>query len=150
SARDLPLRVHVTAGWRTSAGGQPEAAFWTVGEITDRIPGGDLEMVLMTGDGNIVSSARGRVAPGTTSALVTVLPGQAAPGDYMVRVRSQTPAGSETVSIPVTLPAASQASGAVFIRRGPSTGNKEMPTADLRFRRSERLRVEVPAAGDAT
>jgi hypothetical protein len=54
------------------------------------------------------------------------------------------------MSMPVRLPAASQASGAVFIRRGPSTGNKEMPTADLRFRRSERMRVEVPSAVDVT
>ena len=52
--------------------------------------------------------------------------------------------------MPVILPAPSLASGAVFIRRGPMTGNKEMPTADLRFRRSERLRVEVPSAVDVT
>jgi hypothetical protein len=51
--------------------------------------------------------------------------------------------------MPVTLPAASQSSGGVFIRRGPMTGNKELPTADLRFRRSERVRVEVPSAADA-
>ena len=29
---------------------------------------------------------------------------------------------------------------------GPTTGNKEVATADLRFRRTDRLRVEVPAA----
>jgi len=52
--------------------------------------------------------------------------------------------------MPVKLAAAPQASGAVFIRRGPATGNKEMPTADLRFRRSERLKVEVPSAVDVT
>jgi hypothetical protein len=69
-------------------------------------------------------------------------------GDYVVRMRSQGPAGSETVSMPVTLPAASQSSGAVFFRRGLSTGNKDAPTADLRFRRSERLRVEVPSTAD--
>jgi VWFA-related protein len=149
SARDLPLRVHVTAGWRSGADGRPEAMFWTVGEVVDRIPGSDLEAVLMTAAGEIVTSVRGRIAPGTTSAIVTVMPGQAVQGgDYVVRVRSQSPAGTETVSMPVTLPAASQSSGAVFIRRGPSTGNKEMPTADLRFRRSERLRVEVPATAD--
>jgi hypothetical protein len=149
SARDLPLRVHVTAGWRSDADGRPEAMFWTVGELVDRIPGGDLEAVLMTAAGEILTSARGRIAPGTTSAIVTVMPGQAVQGgDYVVRVRSQSPAGTETVSMPVMLPAASQSSGAVFIRRGPSTGNKEMPTADLRFRRSERLRVEVPATAD--
>jgi hypothetical protein len=33
----------------------------------------------------------------------------------------------------------------VFVRRGPSTGNKDETTADPRFRRSERIRVEVPA-----
>jgi VWFA-related protein len=149
SARDLPLRVHVTAGWRSGADGRPEAMFWTVGEVVDRIPGGDLEAVLMTAAGEILTSARGRIAPGTTSAIVTVMPGQAVQGgDYVVRVRSQSPAGTETVSMPVILPAASQSSGAVFIRRGPSTGNKESPTADLRFRRSERLRVEVPASAD--
>jgi VWFA-related protein len=149
SARDLPLRVYVTAGWQPGADGQPVATFWTVGEIADRAPGSDLEAVLTTGAGEIVASGRGRIAPGTTSALVRVQPGQRVQGgDYVVRVRSQAPTGTETVSIPVTLPAASQSSGAVFIRRGPSTGNKEMPTADLRFRRSDRLRVEVPTSAD--
>jgi VWFA-related protein len=149
SVRDQPLRVYVTAGWRSGADGRPEAMFWTVGEVVDRIPGSDLEAVLMTAAGEIVTSARGRIAPGTTSAIVTVTPGQAVQGgDYVVRVRSQAPAGTETVSMPVTLPAASQSSGAVFFRRGLSTGNKDAPTADLRFRRSERLRVEVPVTAD--
>src|SRR5204863_4723170 len=40
--------------------------------------------------------------------------------------------------------------GALFIRRGISTGNRELPTADRRFRRNEQIRVEVPvASGDA-
>jgi hypothetical protein len=150
ATRDLPLRVQVTVGWRTSGDGQPEPAFWAVGEIADRIPGSDLETVVMTGAGEIVATARGRIVPGTTSALVTVLPGKSASGEYVVRVRSQSPAGNETMSMPVTLPAPPQSSGAVFIRRGPSTGNKEVPTADLRFRRSERLRVEVPGMAEAT
>jgi hypothetical protein len=152
SVRDLALRVQVTAGWRGGTDGRPpQATFWTVGEVVDRIPGSDLDATLTTAAGEIVASARGRIAPGTTSAMVVVAPDQSIQaGDYVIRVRSQSPAGNEIVSMPVTLPAASQPSGAVFIRRGPSTGNKEMPTADLRFRRSERLRVEVPAAADVT
>ena len=151
SVRDLPLRVHVTAGWRAGADGRPAAAFWTVGEVVDRIPGADLEAVLLNASGEVVSSARAHIAPGTTSALVPILPTQALlPGDYTMRVKSQSPSGAETMSMPVTLPAASQSSGAVFIRRGPATGNKELPTADLRFRRSERVRVEVPSAVDGT
>ena len=151
SVRDLPLRVHVTAGWRPGADGRPSPTFWAVGEVVDRIPGADLEAVLLNGSGEIVSSAKGRIVPGTTSVLVQIQPAQALPpGEYTMRVRSQSPSGSETMSMPVTLPAASQSSGAVFIRRGPMTGNKELPTADLRFRRSERVRVEVPSAVEVT
>jgi VWFA-related protein len=38
--------------------------------------------------------------------------------------------------------------GALALRRGPSTGLAYIPTADPRFRRTERLRVEVPVAAD--
>jgi hypothetical protein len=49
----------------------------------------------------------------------------------------------------VTIPPAPDATGALFSRRGAATGNKDVPTADLRFRRSEQVRVEIPiAAGD--
>src|SRR5206468_10573530 len=76
-----------------------------------------------------------------------------AAGDYTVRVRAR---GAGATSIPVsdvvrvTLPPAPDVVGAIFIRRGPATGNREMATADLRFRRSEQLRVEVPAGGSDT
>jgi hypothetical protein len=33
----------------------------------------------------------------------------------------------------------------MFFRRGPTTGNKEVPTADLRLRRSDTLRLLIPA-----
>jgi len=151
NARDLPLRVYVTSGWRPGPNNQPVAAFWTVGEVVDRIPGADLDAVLLNGDGDILSQAKGRIVPGTTSAILEVAPDKPVPaGDYTMRVKSQMPNGSETMAMPVKLAAAPQASGAVFIRRGPATGNKEMPTADLRFRRSERLKVEVPSAVDVT
>ena len=39
-------------------------------------------------------------------------------------------------------------SGALAARRGPSTGLAYVGTADPRFRRTERLRVEVPLAAD--
>ena len=36
-------------------------------------------------------------------------------------------------------------SGMLITRRGLSTGNREVPAADLRFRRAEQLRVDVPS-----
>ena len=73
-------------------------------------------------------------------------------GDYAVRVRVRRPPPvpvfqNETVRFAVS--AAPDASGAVLIRRGPATGNKEVATADPRFRRSEQIRVEVPVPGTA-
>lgn len=38
--------------------------------------------------------------------------------------------------------------GALALRRGPSTGLAYIPTADPRFRRTERLRIEVPVASE--
>jgi hypothetical protein len=153
--RDQPFRAHVTAGWRPAANGSDGAAqavFWTVGEVSDRIPGSDLEAVLMSGAGDIMATVRARIVPGTTSVMIPLVSTRSLePGDYQIRVRSQMPSGVETVSMPVTLAAASSpASGAVFVRRGPLTGNKEIPTADMRYRRSERIRIEVPSAAAAT
>jgi VWFA-related protein len=152
AVRDQPLRVHVTAGWRPGAegsGGQPQAAFWAVTEVADRIPGSEIE-ALLTRRGEVVGSARGRIVPGGSALLMSLAAtGRLDQGDYQVRVRSQTPSGVDTLTVPVTLPPASSASGAVYLRRGPSSGNKDLPTADLRYRRSERLRVEVPSAAAA-
>jgi hypothetical protein len=44
--------------------------------------------------------------------------------------------------------AAPVGTGALALRRGPSTGLAYVPTADPRFRRTERLRIEVPVAGE--
>jgi len=151
SARDLPLRVHATAGWRLGPDGKPVAVFWTVGEVADRIAGADLDAMVLNGAGDLVSSVKARIMPGTTSTRIAIVPdGPVSAGDYTVRVKSQGPAGSETVSLPVALAQAPSASGAMFVRRGPTTGNKDVPTADVRFRRSERVRVEVPSTADVT
>jgi hypothetical protein len=49
-----------------------------------------------------------------------------------------------------TVPAdtAGVGTAALALRRGPSTGLAYVPTADPRFRRTERLRIEVPVAGE--
>jgi hypothetical protein len=97
SVRDLPLRVHVTAGW-CRCGQRPVAVFWTVGEVVDRLPGSDLEALLTTGAGEIVATAWPHRARDNERAAVAVMPSQSVePGDYVVRVRSsQSPGGTET------------------------------------------------------
>jgi hypothetical protein len=141
--RDVPLRVHVAAGWRPGAGGQPAAAFWVVGELAagaqaDRA----LDVSVVSPSGSTIGRGSGQLSG--PSVLIPIAPtGAADPGEYTVRVRSDGAAGTGTVRI--SLPASPEAGGAIFLRRGPTTGNREMPTADLRFRRSERIRVNLPA-----
>lgn len=78
-----------------------------------------------------------------------------APGRYQVRAQL-TAAGARsplTLTTVTTVPAADAllGSAAVASRRGPGTGRLFQPTADPRFRRTERLLVETPLlAADAT
>ena len=96
-----------------------------------------------------------RAARGTFRVAVT--PSQPlAPGDYVLRVGARAGPGVD----PVARDRAAGDSGGARTpparcssAAGRPPGNKEVPTADLRFRRSEQLRVEIPTAstrsGDA-
>ncbi len=73
---------------------------------------------------------------------------QLPPGTYQIRVQA-TPDGARvpvTVSTVVSVPPATAllGSAALASRRGPGTGRLFAPTADARFRRTERLVVETP------
>jgi hypothetical protein len=146
-SRELPLRVQVTAGWKSDT----VAGIWAIGELgsgPDWKAGGDAEVTAATPGGATVATGRARVEPGSRSFRVALEPSTSlATGEYVVRIRVR---GFAAETIPATdivrlhLPSAPGATGAVFIRRGPLTGNRDIATADLRFRRTEQLRVEVP------
>jgi hypothetical protein len=75
-----------------------------------------------------------------------------APGEYLLRVAARAGAASIPPfdGMRLTIPAPPDSTGALFVRRGVATGNRDTPTADLRFRRSEQVRVEIPtSASDA-
>ena len=74
-------------------------------------------------------------------------------GTYQIRVQA-TPDGARVpvnVSTVVTVPPATAllGSAALAARRGPGTGRLFVPTADARFRRTERLVVETPLVSKA-
>ena len=151
-ARELPLRIQTAAGWKP--GNAESAAIWVVGELGSAattgdafIDGFDVTITVSTASDQSVGGATARVARGARGFRAMVTPSQPIePGEYVLRVGARGGAGSipvrETARLAVS--AAPDSSGAIFVRRGP--GNREAPTADLRFRRSEQLRVEIPAA----
>jgi hypothetical protein len=104
--------------------------------------------MLVDSSGKTAATARAQIAPGSSSVRLALSSTGLAAGDYQLQIRTKgaqaASAASDTLRI--TLPAAPHATGAIFFRRGATTGNRETATADLRFRRSDRLRVDVPAA----
>jgi hypothetical protein len=77
---------------------------------------------------------------------------QLKPGDYFVKVRllaKPTPTSDAIAQVRVTVPDLSGSKARMlaqptFYRRGPYTGPGYQPTADTRFRKAERIRVDVP------
>jgi VWFA-related protein len=146
--RELPVRLHAAAGWSSSG----VATVWAVAEVgrgaqsDEWTGGGQVDTMLVDGSGRTVATGRGQIAPGSSSTRIALTSNGLAPGDYRLQIRSKgaraSAAASDTMQIRIS--AAPQPTGAIFFRRGSATANREVPTADLRFRRSDRLRVEVP------
>jgi hypothetical protein len=149
--RDLPLRIHAAAGWpRADA-----PVFWVVGELA---PGQapkeatDVEItVSQPSGGPVEATVRARIEAGArTFRTAIAVPEPLPPDDYVVRARVAGGPAAATDIFRLALPAPPGATGAMLSRRGPSTGNVDVPTADPRFRRTEHILVEVPVHGAST
>jgi VWFA-related protein len=150
--RDVPLRLQLAVGWKP--GDTASAALWVVGELGSPATigeswndGFDATVTLTTPADATLGSGRISVPRGGRTFRVAVTPSQPlAPGEYVLRVGARAGPASipsrETAHL--TIPAAPDSTGALYLRRGAATGNKEVPTADLRFRRNEQVRVEIP------
>ncbi len=92
------------------------------------------------------------IDPGVRSVVIAASGNPFPPGRYIVRAEVTPKAGrlpvqASTAAI-VPPEAADVGTGLLAYRRGPSTGLAYIATADPRFRRTERLRVEVPVAAE--
>jgi VWFA-related protein len=148
--------LHLQAAVAAPAAGT--RTVWTIVEVArgttanaDWATGGEADVMLIDSTGNTAGSAHATLPPGAGSARVTIAPRTLAPGNYELRVRAKGggAAAASNDSIRLSIPP-SDGSGAMFFRRGPTTANKEVATADLRFRRSDTLRVAVPATPTAS
>ena len=146
-SREMPLRLQVAAGWATVGA----ATFHVVGEFgqdDEWAAGAQVDVILSTPNDETLSTGRASVEAGTRRFEIALRAADpVTPGNYAVRVRARgRAAGSLPASdvVTVSLPAAPDGTGARFFRRGPATGKREVATADLRFRRREHVRIDVP------
>ena len=147
-SRELPLRVLASAAWTR----ERAAVVRAVAELSrstangdDWGKGGQLEATLMNSAGKPVAKGSATLAPGTFAAQIVIAPASPLePDDYKVIIRAKGVAAlGSTESVIFTLNADPLGTGTLFFRR---VGPREMPTADLRFRRTERLIVETPVS----
>lgn len=158
------MRVRTAAWTTTGRDDKPAAAVWIVGEIDYRTrkelawsAGASADVMFVSATGQDVAAKTIAIPAGQgTFALRVPEAGGVAPGEYGVRVRVKP---NQDAGLPVSdtarviVPAQPSRLGeAVLWRRGPSTGPKHAMTADPRFQRSERVRLEhaTTAAGMPT
>jgi hypothetical protein len=150
-----------TAAART--GTDPDATLWVVGELDYRTrrelawtAGGVADVTVVAADGREVTSQTIDVPATDTSFTVRAPDTGLKPGDYAVRVRMRPNnegalpvTGTARVVVPNQMPVLGEG---LLWRRGPSTGPRFLMTADPRFPRSDRIRVEMPtqSSGMAT
>jgi VWFA-related protein len=167
-ARD-GLPMHSRAAWfftpAGEAGGGSAGAgrghVWVAAEMDPALAreagwagGGTLTASVSTADGAALGETEASMAPGSRF-VEGAVPVEAADGsEVVVRLRLQGAQGSLPLTdvVRFTVPSGVAASiGTPRLQRwGPSTGRKYLAAADPRFRRTDRLRVEVPVAPGAT
>jgi VWFA-related protein len=147
------FRIRASA-WGHRGAGSTEGAVWIVGELdqqTRKLPawstGAQAEVALIGADGQQIASRKIDVKPNEAAFLVQMPEtGGVGAGDYTVRVRLRSPVEgelglSDTARISIKEDGLGEA---VVWRRGPSTGPQYRRTADPRFQRNDRLRLEFP------
>jgi VWFA-related protein len=148
------FRIRAAAWSRSGLAG---GTIWVVGEIdpqTKRLPawtrGAQAEVVVTGADNTQVAAQRLELKLGE-SLFTLQLPdaGGLQSGEYTVRVRLRSPQEGELGLIDaarISMKSPPSLGDAVLWRRGPSTGPQHLRTADPRFQRNERIRLELPTS----
>lgn len=125
---DLVVTTEVTAA-------QVEAGRWK--------EGGELQVVLSGPSGDIITTARGRIDPGSRAGVVRI-PLNRAPGPFnaAVRMRSSTDGDADDG---ITVARSTGVLGHALIYR-LATPTNPRPAASVQFRRTERIQVRWPVS----
>jgi VWFA-related protein len=149
-----PFRIRASSWVRPAAGGDTKASFWIVGELDYQTrrqlawtAGAFADVVVLASDGTEVLSRTFDIKASDGPLAVQVPESGGVPvGEYAVRVQLRSQADTEvalTDTARVEVKEGVALGEAVLWRRGPTTGPQYLRTADPRFQRSDRLRLEL-------
>ncbi len=163
---DRPLRIAAGYGFDTASPEGPgtppprRPVLWVIGELdaaaarTLEWSGGGEATIVVTGADGPVATERATTTATAPRFIVQLRGAGLNAGSYLVKVRLQGKSGGatdESAQLRLTVPDVSAGTATVLgqpmlFRRGPYTGAGYQPTADLRFRKAERIRVDLPIA----
>jgi VWFA-related protein len=149
-----PFKIRTSSWVRPDESGAATGSFWIVGELDFQTrrqlawtAGAQARVVVLASDGAEVASSTVAVKPSDGPLAIRVPDsGGIPPGEYAVRVELRSEADAEvtmTDTARVEVKAGSSLGEAILWRRGPTTGPQYLRTADPRFSRSDRLRLEL-------
>jgi VWFA-related protein len=146
AAASRPASVRVMTA---AATGDVEPVLWTVVELTpgdEWRSGGSVDLMAVGPDGQTAATARAALPAGMRSVRMRLNLRPSASSEYTLRVRAAPSAGGAASNEIVTVGGSkgSPLAGALLGRRGPGTAGRAMPTADVQFRRSEQISVDLP------
>jgi VWFA-related protein len=148
---DQRFRVHAVAA--SSAAGR--GTVWVAGELQassgrpDEFAQGATADIDVSAGGASVT-ARATLKPGERTFLTALALPAGATGELNVRARvAAADGGAIPLADTVRVAAGPSALESLLFRRGLTTGNRLLPTADFRFSRTERARIEIPVGADA-
>jgi len=159
SARS-PFRIRASSWVRPAADGKTNASFWIVGELDYQTrrqlawtAGALADVVVLASDGTEVLSRTFEMKASDGPLAVQVPESGGVPiGEYAVRVQLRSQADADvslTDTARVEVKEGIALGEAVLWRRGPTTGPQYLRTADPRFQRSDRLRLELATTSPA-
>ena len=155
-----PFRIRASSWVRPAANGDTKASFWIVGELDYQTrrqlawtAGAFVDVVVLASDGTEVLSRTFDIKA-TDGPLAVQVPesGGVPVGEYAVRVQLRSQADTEvalTDTARVEVKEGVALGEAILWRRGPTTGPQYLRTADPRFQRSDRLRLELATTSAA-
>ena len=155
TALDTLERIRPDARFRINAvvasGAGPASTLWVAGEF--QTPGWTESSAGLKADIEVIDGSQGATAALALDAaertfLTSVTLPKTGSESIDVRAKLAPVEGKGTLRSELRVPLDPSSPQALFFRRGLATANRWRPTADPRFSRTERLRLEIPASSD--
>ena len=148
----VPLRTSVSyAPLGPDDGDQRRVHLWAMTELDPAVVrtgewlcGGSINVAVLSAENEVLTETTTPLAAGQRALTVDLGEVVVPAHDVTVRTRVTPPRRGCPYTDTLRLADVSAPGRPVVLRRGPTTGIKFVPTADLQFRRTERVRLELP------